>query len=102
MESNDELKETEIENCTCYYFDDIMRVRGFDFDNISLYEKSYENSYENILIYDISYKSFMGAKPLCIRFDKVDRFIETFDGTRYLALFVLKNMMKFIIGLDIL
>ena len=26
MESKDELKETDIKNCTCYYFDDISRV----------------------------------------------------------------------------
>ena len=40
MESKDELKEIDIKNCTCYYFDDIMRVRDVDFDNISLDEKS--------------------------------------------------------------
>ena len=28
----------------------------------------------------------MGAKPLCIRFDKIDRFITVYDGTRYLVL----------------
>ena len=26
MESKDELKENDIKNRTCYYFDDIMRV----------------------------------------------------------------------------
>ena len=25
MESKDELKENDIKNCTCYYFDDIIR-----------------------------------------------------------------------------
>ena len=40
MENNDELKEIDIENHTCYYFDDIMRARDFDFDNILLDEKS--------------------------------------------------------------
>ena len=25
MESKDKLKETDIKNCTCYYFDDLMR-----------------------------------------------------------------------------
>ena len=40
----------------CYYFDDIGKVRDFDLDNILLYEKLYENTHENILIYDISYK----------------------------------------------
>ena len=29
----------------------------------------------------------MCAKPFCIRFDKVDRFIKIYDGTRYLVLF---------------
>ena len=50
MESNDELKEIDIKSCTCYYFDDIMRVTDIDFYKILLEQKSYEN----ILIYDIS------------------------------------------------
>ena len=29
----------------------------------------------------------MGAKPLRIRFDKIDGFIKIYDGTRYLVLF---------------
>ena len=33
------------------------------------------------------YKSLTNAKLLCIRFDKIDRFIRVFDGTRYLVLF---------------
>ena len=47
-----------------------MRVGDFGFDNILLDEKSYENLYENILIYDISYKIFMGAKKFRIRLHK--------------------------------
>ena len=82
MESNDELKEIDIKNRTCYYFDDIMKVGKFDFDNILLDKKSNKNSYENILIYDISYKTLMGAKPLRIRLDKIDLFIKIYDGTR--------------------
>ena len=39
------------------------------------------------MVYDISYKTLIGAKPLHIRFDKVDGFIRTYDGTRYLVLF---------------
>ena len=31
--------------------------------------------------------TFMGAKPLRIRFDKIDGFIKIYDGTRYLVLF---------------
>ena len=29
----------------------------------------------------------MGARPLCIRFDKIDGFIKIYNGTRYLVLF---------------
>ena len=46
-----------------------------------------EKSYLNILIYDILYKTLIGVKSLCIRFDKVDGFIRVYDGTRYLVLF---------------
>ena len=59
-----------------------MRVGDFNFDNFSLEEKSYENSYENIPIYDISHKTSLVARPLCIRFNKVDGFINIYDETR--------------------
>ena len=41
---------------------------------------------ENILIYEISYKTLIHPKPLRIRFDKIDRFIRIYDGTIYLIL----------------
>ena len=47
----------------CYYFDDIMKIEDINFDNILLDKKSYK-TYENILIYEISYKIFMAAKSL--------------------------------------
>ena len=37
-------------------------------------------NHENILVYDISYKTLIGAKPVYIMFDKVDRFIRVHDG----------------------
>ena len=57
MESKNELKKTDIKNRTYLYFDDIMKAIDINFSDILLNEKSYEN----ILIYDISYKAFMGA-----------------------------------------
>ena len=36
---------------------------------------------------NISYKALIGAKPLGIRFHKVERFIRIYNGTRYLVLF---------------
>ena len=46
-----------------------------------------EKSYENILIFHISYKILILAETLCIMFDKADWFIRVHDGTRYLVLF---------------
>ena len=45
-----------------------------------------EKPHEDILIY-ISYKTLIDPKRLRIRFDKIDEFIRTCDGTRYLTLF---------------
>ena len=33
------LKEINVKNSTCYYFDDIIKIEDFDFDNILLDEK---------------------------------------------------------------
>ena len=34
VDSNDELKEIDIKNCMHYYFDDIIKTKEFNFDNI--------------------------------------------------------------------
>ena len=52
---NNELKKVRIKNRTCYYFDGIIKLEDFDLDNILIDEKSHKN----ILIYDISYKTFL-------------------------------------------
>ena len=77
MDTNDEIKETDIKNRTFYYFDDIIKSEVFNLDNILLDEKSYKN----ILVYNVLYKNLIGAKPLRIRFDKIDGFIRVLDGT---------------------
>ena len=82
IESNDELKEIDIKNHRYYHFGDIIKIEDLDFDNILINYKSYEN----ILVYGISYKTLIWAKPLPIMFDKVDGFIRDFDRTRYLVL----------------
>ena len=53
-----------------------MKVRDIDFGNILLDVKMYKNT----LIYHISYKTFMGSKPLCTWFDKRDGFIKIFSN----------------------
>ena len=75
----------------CYYFDEIMRAWDIDIDNdfsgILLDEKLYKEKSENILIFDVSYKTPTGAKQLRIRHDKIDRFIKIHNKVRYLVLF---------------
>ena len=75
MESNNELKEIDIENCTCYYFDGIININYLDVHNTLLDQKSDGN----ILIY-ITYKTPYSAKPLCISFNKVDGYIKDMIG----------------------
>ena len=77
------LKKVNAKNRTCYYLDDIMEVdESIKVDRILLYEKSYEN----ILVYNILYKRFMDAKPLHIRFNKLDGITNIYYGIRYLEL----------------
>ena len=39
------------------------------------------------MVYDISYKALIGAKPLRISFDKIDGFFRVHGGNRYLVLY---------------
>ena len=39
------------------------------------------------MIYDISYETLIGSKPLRIRFNEIDGIINIYDGSRYLTLF---------------
>ena len=55
----------------CYYFDNIIKIEDFDFSNILLDKKSYEN----ILIYDALHKTLIGRKLLGVMFNKVDGLI---------------------------
>ena len=52
---NNEFRKVHINNRMCYYFDDITKLEDFDLDNILIDKKSYEN----ILIYVISYKTLI-------------------------------------------
>ena len=74
----------------CCYFDYIIKIEDFDFGNILLDEKSYEN----ILIYAVLHKTLICPKPLHIMFDKVDGFTRDYDGTKH---FVLFNLEKHVI-----
>ena len=40
MECKDELKEIDIKNCTCRYFEDIIKVKEIYFSDVLLGKKS--------------------------------------------------------------
>ena len=40
MEGDDEVREVDIKSHTCYYFDNIIKIKDFHFDDILLAEKS--------------------------------------------------------------
>ena len=69
------LKMENNDNHMCYYFDHIIKFQAFNFDNILIYEKSQKNT----LIYNIYYKILIGAKPLHIRFNKIDGFVTVYE-----------------------
>ena len=84
MKIKNELKETDIKNPVYYYFRDIINGTKVNFSNILLKKKLYEN----VSVYNISYKTPTSPKPLHIRFDKIDRFIMVFDvKIKHLVLF---------------
>ena len=89
MESKDEWKKKLILKIVRYYFYDTMRVVDIDFDFL-LDERSYKR-YENVLMYHISKKIFIGAKPLRIWFKEIDAFIKIYHWIRYLVLFASKR-----------
>ena len=62
------LREINIANRTCYYYVVII-------------------IWKIIWKYFVSYETFIGAKPMPIRFVQVNGFVKVYDGTRYLVLF---------------
>ena len=71
MENKDELKEIDIKNRRCYYFDGIIEDVDIYFSDIFLDKKLYEN----ISVYDVLYKTSTCPKTLRIRFDKIVGFM---------------------------
>ena len=72
MEKTNEIKNVN-ESCICYYFGGKNKIEDFLFNNTFLDEKSYEN----ILIYDVMYKTLIGTKPSLISTVKWMSLLET-------------------------
>ena len=60
-----------------------------------LFNSRFKNSHENILIYDISYKTLIGPKPMRIRFDKTydgNKLVKTKTNSKYLIRHIHKDI----------
>ena len=61
-------------------------------------------NHENILVYDISYETLFGSKPLRVRFDRINGFIRVYDRIKYFASFisekydVICNRIRYFVG----
>ena len=64
---NNEFKKVCIKTCTCYYFDDKIKLEDFYLGNILIEEKSRENN----SIFHIPYKTLIDSKALRTRFDLI-------------------------------
>ena len=76
MKSKNKSKETDIKNRVCFYFDNIIDGTKINFNNILINRKLYEN----ISVYNISYKIQADLKPSRVRVNKIDGFIISLDG----------------------
>ena len=85
---SNKVKDINIKNRTYYFFNDIIIIVIFDFNDI----KIDKTSYKNIFIYFIGYvtikkyiKTYSGNLLLLI-FGKVNGYFEEINGNKYLIL----------------
>ena len=82
-----------------YFFDDIIKIEDFNLNNISIDEKLYEN----ILVYNISYKKSWLLLNFCV-LDSIKYMNGVFGGTSYLLLFgsenydFIYNKIRYLVG----
>ena len=68
MKIKNKLKDIDTKNQVCYYFNHRTNNTNICFSNVLLNKKLYEI----ISVYNISYKTRPGSKPLRIRFDEIN------------------------------
>ena len=87
---SNEVNDIDIENRTYYFFNDFIKIKNFDINNIKIDEKSYKN----ILVSDIGYATIKDLKyikinsvnPSQLIFNKVNGYFEEIKRNKYLAL----------------
>ena len=80
------VKDLNIKNHTCYFFDAVISIKDFNPHNIKKDEKSYKNIYyigyvtikKDLKIYNVN--------PLYLIFGNVNRYLEEINENKYLTL----------------
>ena len=97
---SNKFKDIDIENHTYYFYDDIIKIKFFDSNEI----KTDEKSYKNILIYHIGYVTTKDSKyleinsinPLYFIVNKVNEYFEEINENKYLMLVTTNESKKII------
>ena len=87
---SNKVKNIDRKNRTYYFFNDIVKIKNFDPNDIKIDKKQYKN----ILIYyigyvtikDSKYVKFYNVNPLYLIFNKVNEYFEEINGNKYLTL----------------
>ena len=83
------IEETNIKNCTCYSFNDMIDIKNFNSKLLKLDQKLYQN----IDIYHIGYITIKGigdfesiyiVNPLYFIIGRVDGYIKEINASKYL------------------
>ena len=70
MTDNNELKETEIQNCVYYYFKNMVNINDLGSKNVQKYT---QKKNKDIFIYHNDYETSNKAKPLHIYSNKIKK-----------------------------
>lgn len=84
--ADNELKEINVNNRRYHYFDGLINKNDVGFENIVTSEN------HTTLIWYLGYKILYIVKNICIISDKINRYIEDNNGTKYLA--IIKKVIK--------
>ena len=84
-----EVKQIEIKNSNYYFDNDMINLKNFDSNLLTIDKKSYKNVgiYNNGYITikkNDDYESIYSVNPLYLRVNYVNRYIEEKNGNKYL------------------
>ena len=83
------IKEMNIKNRTCYFFDDMINIEDFDPNLLKIDKKSYKNIdiyyIGYITVKDSYYVKINGVNPLYLIISEVDGYIKEKNGNKYLG-----------------